>query len=116
MCHRPRKDKVGISFSLQIGEKPFHETKVCMLQAFRSVGTKTVISSLWSVDDSTTVDIASHFYNYIIEDSTICPSKALALTKKHLIERKEPFSVYAAFTCSGLDHPLHPAAVSEAQV
>lgn len=98
-----------------IGEKPFHETAVSILQAFRSVGTKTVISTLWSVDDNTTVDVASLFYKYLLEDPTCCPSNALSLTKKKLIERKEPFSVYAAFTCSGLDHPLHPVNVSEAQ-
>ena len=98
-----------------IGDKPFHETAVSILQAFRSAGTKTVISTLWSVDDNATVDVVSVFYNHLIEDPTSCPSTALALTKKHLIERNEPFSIYAAFTCSGLDQPLHPAAVSEAQ-
>ena len=98
-----------------IGEKPFHETSVSILQAFRSVGTKTVISTLWSVDDNTTVDVASMFYKYLMEDPACHPSNALALTKKDLLERQEPFSVYAAFTCSGLDLPLHPATVSDAQ-
>ena len=98
-----------------VGEKPFHETSVSILQAFRSVGTKTVISTLWSVDDSTTVDVASIFYKYLMGDPACYPSTALALTKKDLLERQEPFSVYAAFTCSGLDLPLHPVAVSEAQ-
>lgn len=98
-----------------IGEKPFHETSVSILQAFRSVGTKTVISTLWSVDDSTTVDVASIFYKYLMEDPACNPSNALALTKKDLLEGQEPFSVYAAFTCSGLDIPLHPVTVSDAQ-
>ena len=98
-----------------IGDKPFHETSESILQAFRSVGAQTVISTLWSVDDSTTVDVASLFYKYLMEDPTSNPSHALALTKRHLIKQKEPFSVYAAFTCSGLDHSLHPSSVSEAQ-
>ena len=99
-----------------VGSKPFHETAESILQAFRGAGAQTVISTLWNVDyDNTTADFASFFYNHLIEDPKSSPSHALTLTKKHLIEKKESFSVYAAFTCTGLDQPLCPAAITEAQ-
>ena len=98
-----------------IGTKPFHETAQSLLQAFRGAGAQSVISSLWNVNDSATADFASLFYNHLVQEPTQRPSHALFLTQKHLLEQKEPFSVYASFTCSGLDLPLNPSAATEAQ-
>jgi hypothetical protein len=98
-----------------IGVKPFHETSQSILQAFRGAGAQNVISTLWSVNDSTTADFASFFYNHLLADPSLRLSHALSLTQRHLLEQNEDFSVYAAFTCSGIDLPLHPSAPSEAQ-
>ena len=98
-----------------VGSKPFHETAESILQAFRGAGAQTVISTLWNVDDKATAEFASLFYSHLMKDSKNCPSCVLALTKRHLIEKNESFSVYAAFTCTGLDQPLHPAGITEAQ-
>ena len=98
-----------------VGYKPFHETAQSLYQAFRGAGALSVISTLWNVKDDKAADFASLFYTHFIQQPAVCPSRALFLARKHLIEQNEPFLVYASFTCSGLDLQLNPATATEAQ-
>ena len=70
--------------------------------AFQLAGAKTVISTLWSVDDTTTLDLMQRFYSHLAERSTIAHSLTAAKRDMIRIYGKEAVPYYwAGFKLEG---------------
>jgi len=79
-------------------------------QAFLLAGSRTVISTLWSIDDDSTLFLMKSFYGQLAEKKT--PQYALRIAKKHMLTTFGPTKAlpyyWAGFTVEGLAQP--PAA------
>ncbi len=85
-----------------VGKEVKGEGLLSLNNAFLQVGAKTVLSSLWKVEDAATVELMKNFYQIIAEEKTTS-SKALQKAQKKLWESgryKSPF-YWAAFTMQG---------------
>ncbi len=63
-------------------------------------GTKTILSSLWAIDDIGTKEFMSIFYKYAKEGNY---SKGYITARNHLKEKGYPASIYGAFILNGID-------------
>ena len=78
--------------------------------AFQLAGAKTVISTLWSVDDTTTLDLMQRFYSHLAERSTIAHSLTAAKRDMIRIYGKEAVPYYwAGFKLEGAGDRSLPA-------
>ncbi|MDF1696762.1 MAG: CHAT domain-containing protein [Saprospiraceae bacterium] len=77
-------------------------------QAFQQAGSESVIMSLWSVDDQSTSEIFSTFYNELIEGKS--KSSALRTAKLSMIHSGDPITshpfFWAPFVLYGDDDPV----------
>lgn len=72
-------------------------------RAFRDAGAKTVVSTLWQIDDKATAIFIKTFYDYLFEGASV--RSALRLTQKKFIgdsEYHHPF-YWGAFVVDGVD-------------
>ena len=68
--------------------------------AFLASGTRSVIGSLWSVEDESTSDLMRRFYAYY-DAGARTPTQALAATQRELIRKRQPVSRWAPFVHLG---------------
>lgn len=88
--------------STGVGKEVKGEGLMSLNNAFLSVGAKTVLSSLWKVEDGATLELMKNFYEAMAHEH-LTPSKALQKAQIKMIrgERyKSPF-YWAAFTVQG---------------
>lgn len=69
-----------------------------LAQAFLVAGAKTVVATLWRVDDAESVELAKTFYRQIRSGAT--PAQALASAQRYAIRGQSAYS-WAAYTASG---------------
>lgn len=85
-----------------VGKEEKGEGLVSLNNAFLQVGAKTVLSSLWKVEDAATVELMKNFYEIMVNEKATS-SKALQTAQKKMWESgryKSPF-YWAAFTMQG---------------
>lgn len=85
-----------------IGKEEKGEGLLSLNNGFLQVGAKTVLSSLWKVEDSATVELMKNFYEILANEETTS-SKALQKAQIKMWESgryKSPF-YWAAFTIQG---------------
>ena len=85
-----------------IGKEVRGEGLMSLNNAFLQVGAKTVMSSLWKVEDKATLELMKNFYQSLANENTT-PSKALQQAQIKMWESgryKSPF-YWAAFTVQG---------------
>jgi CHAT domain-containing protein len=82
-------------------------------RAFLLAGAKTVISTLWQVDDDASLFLMKHFYAHLAEQKT--PAYALTAAKRDFLRtfgsKAAPFD-WAAFGAEGeIGRPIFPISV-----
>lgn len=85
-----------------LGRNVQGEGVVGLTSSFMYAGAKSVIASLWKVDDDATAELMSHFYTAILRDGLL-PSAALNKAKREMWRQERwraPF-YWAAFTLQG---------------
>ncbi len=85
-----------------IGKAVKGEGLMSLNNAFLQTGAKTVMSSLWKVEDSATLELMKNFYG-AMKDKNLTPSESLRQAQIKLREKpqyKSPF-YWAAFTVQG---------------
>lgn len=85
-----------------IGKQVRGEGLMSLNNAFLSVGAKSVMSSLWKVEDNATLELMKNFYSSLA-DEKVTPSKALQKAQIKMWgsgQYKSPF-YWAAFTVQG---------------
>ncbi|HEV2765591.1 MAG TPA: CHAT domain-containing protein, partial [Pyrinomonadaceae bacterium] len=85
-----------------LGREVKGEGVVGLTSGFMYAGAKSVVSSLWKVDDDATAELMSHFYAAMLKDG-LPPSAALKKAKREMWgqgRRRAPF-YWAAFTLQG---------------
>ncbi len=85
-----------------IGKEVRGEGLMSLNNAFLQVGAKTVMSSLWKVEDTATLELMKNFYESLA-GGNVTPSKALQTAQIKLRQNKQfqsPF-YWAAFTIQG---------------
>ncbi len=88
--------------STGIGKEVRGEGLMSLNNAFLQVGAKTVMSSLWKVEDNATLELMKNFYQ-TLSDEKVTPSKALQEAQIKMWQSgryKSPF-YWAAFTVQG---------------
>ena len=78
------------------------EGVVGLANGFMYAGAKTVVSSLWKVDDSATAEFMSHFYKALLRDK-LPPAEALRAAKLEMQKQerwRSPF-FWAGFVLQG---------------
>jgi CHAT domain-containing protein len=82
------------------GKGPFSEADVAnMSNAFIEAGSRSVVSALWSVDDSETARMMKVFYGYLGRGTSV--SEALRQSQYDLLQDKQPPYYWAPFEVSG---------------
>jgi tetratricopeptide (TPR) repeat protein len=82
----------------QSAQAPGNEL-VGLVRGFLAAGARTVVSTLWTVDDQSTAELMRHFYQRLLAGQR--PAAALRDAQRQLAqERPHPF-YWAAFTVSG---------------
>jgi CHAT domain-containing protein len=69
-----------------------------LAQAFLVVGARTVVATLWRVDDTESVALATTFYKQVQSGAT--PAVALAIAQRAAINSQPGYS-WGAYTVSG---------------
>ncbi|MCA1565911.1 MAG: CHAT domain-containing protein [Acidobacteria bacterium] len=85
-----------------LGRNVQGEGVVGLTGGFMYAGAKSVIASLWKVDDEATAELMSHFYTAMLIDG-LSPSAALKTSKREMWKQERwhaPF-YWAAFTLQG---------------
>jgi CHAT domain-containing protein/predicted negative regulator of RcsB-dependent stress response len=85
-----------------LGRNVKGEGVVGLASGFMYAGAKSVVSSLWKVDDDATAELMSHFYAAMLKDR-LKPAAALRTAKRKIWEQERwraPF-YWAAFTLQG---------------
>jgi CHAT domain-containing protein/predicted negative regulator of RcsB-dependent stress response len=85
-----------------LGRNVQGEGVVGLTSGFMYAGAKSVIASLWKVDDDATAELMSHFYSALLKDR-LSPSAALKKAKREMWRQEHwraPF-YWAAFTLQG---------------
>ncbi len=76
--------------------------------AFQLAGSKTVVSTLWSIDDTTALYLMKHFYTHLAEKNTV--AHALTAAKRDMLRAYGTQAVpyyWASFKLEGSgDHPI----------
>ena len=75
-----------------LGHEVGGEGMVALPQSFLTAGARSVVASLWSVDDAATSLFMQRFYQYLLKDKQR-PKQALAMTQRDFRELAE-FSAY----------------------
>lgn len=92
-----------------IGKDVKGEGLVGLARGFMYAGSKSVVASLWKVDDEATAELMTHFYTSMLKDGRP-PAAALREAKKAMWEQERWRAPYfwAAFTLQGEyeDRPL----------
>jgi CHAT domain-containing protein/Tfp pilus assembly protein PilF len=84
-----------------LGQELGGEGLIGLTQAFHYAGARSVLASLWSVEDSSTADLMEHFYHHLkAGDSKDEALRAAQIEALHGTEKREPF-YWAGFTLSG---------------
>ena len=88
--------------STGLGEEIQGEGLVGLTQGFLHVGAKSVVASLWQVDDKATAELMHHFYKSMFDDG-LTPAAALRDAKKAMWREKRWRAPYywAAFVLQG---------------
>ncbi len=77
--------------------------------AFMLAGAKTVISTLWSIDDTSALYLMKRFYAHLAERSTV--AYALTAAKRDMLKTYGPQAIpyyWASFRLDGVgDHPIN---------
>jgi CHAT domain-containing protein len=82
------------------GKGPFNEVDTAnMSNAFIEAGSKSVVSALWSLDDSQTARMMKAFYVYLGQGISF--SEALRRSQYDLLQDKQPPYYWAPFELSG---------------
>ena len=72
-------------------------------------GAKTVISTLWSIDDTSALYLMKRFYAHLAERSTV--AYALTAAKRDMLKTYGPQAIpyyWASFRLDGVgDHPIN---------
>lgn len=85
-----------------LGRNVQGEGVVGLTSGFMYAGAKSVIASLWKVDDDATAELMGHFYTAMLKDG-LPPAAALKTAKREMWKqehRRAPF-YWAAFTLQG---------------
>ena len=85
-----------------LGKNVRGEGVVSLASGFMYAGAKSVIASLWKVDDNATAELMSHFYTAMLKDGLL-PAAALKKAKREMWKQERwraPF-YWAAFTLQG---------------
>jgi CHAT domain-containing protein len=83
-----------------IGKEIKGEGLMSLNNAFLQTGAKTVVASLWKVEDNVTLELMKHFYGAMASEN-LTPSQSLRQAQIKLREKyKSPF-YWAAFTVQG---------------
>jgi CHAT domain-containing protein len=85
-----------------LGRNVQGEGVVGLTSGFMYAGAKSVIASLWKVDDDATAELMSHFYTAMLKDG-LSPAAALKTAKREMWKQERwraPF-YWAAFTLQG---------------
>jgi CHAT domain-containing protein len=69
-------------------------------QAFLAAGARSVITSLWHIDDRSTIGLMEDYHQRVKEG--VYPTRALAQTQRRAIQRGEPPYVWGAFVNIGI--------------
>jgi CHAT domain-containing protein len=85
-----------------LGRNVQGEGIVGLTSGFMYAGAKSVIASLWKVDDDATAELMSHFYTAMLKDE-LPPAAALKAAKREMWkqQRWRPPFYWAAFTLQG---------------
>lgn len=85
-----------------LGKDITGEGLVGLTYGFMSAGSKTVVASLWKVDDRATAALMSHFYKSMLQDG-MTPVAALKSAKEHVRRQKgwEAPYFWAGFVLQG---------------
>lgn len=85
-----------------LGKDITGEGLVGLTYGFMSAGSKTVVASLWKVDDRATAALMSHFYRSMLQDG-MTPVAALKSAKEHVRRQKgwEAPYYWAGFVLQG---------------
>jgi CHAT domain-containing protein len=86
--------------SSYFGGLPVGDDFVGLTRAFMDAGGKTVLASLWEVDDQSTLDLMKSFYNNLGKQS---PAASLAAAQRSMLKKKDLADPYqwAAFVLVG---------------
>ena len=92
----------GCETGLGVGDGPFGagDEEGSLAQAFLVAGAGSVVATLWRVDDSAAVHLASTFYGWLARGSS--PDDALARTQRDAIRTRSGGLSWSAYTVSGL--------------
>lgn len=93
-----------------LGKVAVQESVDSLAEAFFSAGAKTVIATLWTIDDASASEFAKFFYDKLLSRGTR-PSQALYYAKNKMKEdpTRSHWMHWAGFVCYGLDEPVIPA-------
>lgn len=85
-----------------LGENVKGEGLVGLTRAFLHAGSKSVVASLWKVDDMATAELMRHFYKALLEDG-LPPAAALRVAKENMRQQKRWRAPYywAGFVVQG---------------
>jgi CHAT domain-containing protein len=88
--------------STGLGKEVRGEGLVGLTRGFIHAGSKTVVASLWKVDDQATAELMSHFYQAMLTDG-LPPAAALKVAKEKMRQQKRWYAPYywAAFVLQG---------------
>lgn len=90
------------------GEAYLSEGIISLSRGLLQAGARSVVSTLWSVNESASCALAGHFYEQLGAGSR--KGEALAIAKRTYIEGSDPLSAHpvywAAYHVSGNDRPL----------
>ena len=78
------------------------EGLMSLTRGFMYAGSRTVVTSLWKVDDRATAELMKHFYQSMLQDG-LTPAAALRLAKQKIRQQKEWSAPYfwAGFVLQG---------------
>lgn len=85
-----------------LGRNVQGEGVVGLTRGFMYAGAKSIVASLWKVEDDATAELMSHFYTAMLRDG-LPPAAALKLAKREMLKQERwraPF-YWAAFTLQG---------------
>lgn len=84
------------------------EELASLSSAFLTAGAETVVATLWPVNDASAAEFSKYFYDFLLNDTGVRPSQALAYASKKLSEDQvwSHWSHWGGYVCYGLDKPF----------
>ena len=81
------------------------EGVIGITRAFRTAGARSVLSTLWPIDDSATKEFMEEFYKELCQERSVCEAlkRAKNIFQKHEKKHYQSVNIWAPFTIYGED-------------